>query len=324
MHRPAPLVLTAALVLGVAASACDDDDDGSGGSASTTSSTSGTGGSGGEAGGGGTASGAGGTTSGTGGGGGMGGDGGGGQSAGTEGCGEPLTDPTEQWVAKTVNAGGTERDYFVYLPASYDPQRPYPVVYQFHGCSGNPDKQNNNPPVQNHSGADAIHVRGRAIDNCWDNSANGTGVALFDALVPAVEAAYCADPDRRFATGYSSGAFMTHRLACNRGDMLRGVASIAGGLGGNNCVGQVAALLIHDDTDSTVNITASEQARDRHLTNNGCDAQAATSPTNHPPCEAYADCAPDYPVVWCQTTGQGHSRQDSLSAPAFWDFLAAL
>jgi poly(3-hydroxybutyrate) depolymerase len=243
---------------------------------------------------------------------------------GSAGCGRALADATEQWVAKTLDVGGTMREYFVYLPAGYDSERPYPVVYQFHGCSNNADRQNNNPPVHDYSGSNAIVIRGKAVADCWDTAADGTGVALFDALVPEVESTWCADPARRFATGYSGGSFMTHRLACVRGDVLHGVASIAGGQAGNNCVGQVAALLIHDDTDGTVNITASEGARDRHLSNNNCDAQAATTPDDHPPCGAYAGCDADLPVTWCQTTGMGHSRQDSLSAPAFWAFLVKL
>lgn len=298
--------------------ACEDSDDTGAGASGTTIVTGGSGGTGG--------SGAG-TSSGgasTGGSGGTAGDGGGGSTAGSEGCGEPLADATEQWVVKTIDVGGSDRDYYVYLPAGYDPDRPYPVVYQFHGCSGNPDKHNNNPPVQDYSGADAIIIRGRAVGDCWDNSADGTGVALFDELVPEVEATWCADPERRFATGYSSGSFMSHQLACVRGDMLRGVATIAGGLAGNGCVGQTAALLIHDEDDGTVPISASEQARDRHLDNNSCDAQAATSPGDHPPCVVYAGCDAGYPVQWCQTSGMGHARQDSLSAPAFWDFFAAL
>jgi polyhydroxybutyrate depolymerase len=252
------------------------------------------------------------------------GGGGGGAPIGSAGCGRGSADPTEQWVAKTLVLGQTTREYFVYLPPGYDPDQVYPVIYQFHGCSSSPDKQNNNPPIQDHSGPDAIHVRGRAVDNCWDTAPKGPDIAFFDALVEDVEASWCADVDRRFATGYSGGAFMTHRLACERGDVLRGVASIAGGLAGNDCVGQTAALLIHDDTDPTVDISASESARDRHVQNNGCDAAAEPTPTVPAPCVEYVDCDAGYPVVWCQTTGQGHSRQDALSAPAFWSFLSDL
>ncbi len=251
-----------------------------------------------------------------------GGGSGGGTAIGTEGCGLVATDPPETWTLKTVQVAAATREYFVYLPQGYDPATPYPIVYQFHGCSGGSDKQNNNPPVQDESAGQAIHVRGRAVGDCWDNGANGPDVAFFDAMVVAMEQAYCANPERRFVTGYSSGAFMTHLLSCQRGDMIRGVASIAGGQGGSGCSGQVAALLIHDLNDNTVNISASEQARDRYLAENGCDA--TTTPYDPSPCVQYDGCDAGLPVVWCQTTGQDHSRQDGLAAPAFWGFLSAL
>jgi len=152
------------------------------------------------------------------------------------------------------------------------------------GCSNN--RETNNVPVQYESGGDAIHVRGRAGETCWDDAVDGTGVALFDAVMPAVEGEYCANATRRFANGYSSGSFMAHRLARIRADMLRGVATIAGG--------------------------------------HGCDPVAPHTPTDHPPCEEYAGCAAYTPVVWCQTSGQNHARQDSLATPAFWDFLSVL
>ena len=240
------------------------------------------------------------------------------------GCGLSNALPVNAWVARTVDIGGSTRQYSVWLPGGYDPERAYPIVYQFHGCSELKDGVSNNPPVQEHSGADAILVRGRALEDCWDTAADGPDVPLFDAMVREVEAALCADRARRFATGYSSGSFMAHRLGCVRGEMLRGVATIAGGQADTACVGKVAALLIHDEEDSVVALSASEEARDTHLARNGCDATAPRTPTDFPPCESYAGCDPDTPVVWCQTSGLDHSRQDHLSAPAFWDFLSRL
>jgi polyhydroxybutyrate depolymerase len=248
----------------------------------------------------------------------------GGEPIGTPGCGQPAVDPTAQWIEHAIDVGGTMRQYWVWLPEPYDPARAYPVVYQFHGCSDSEDRQNNNPPVQDQSGADAIQVRGKAVGPCWDTAGQGPDVAFFDALVTDVEATWCADAERRFATGYSSGAFMTHVLACVRGDALLGVATIAGGQAGGDCTGPVAALLIHDTDDPTVGISASRAARDAHLERNGCDAVAAPTPVDPSPCAAYSGCDEGLPVVWCETSGQGHSRQDGLAAPAFWGFLSAL
>lgn len=257
------------------------------------------------------------------------GDGGGGLDApgvvpGTPGCGQPSTIATQTWVSTPLDVGGSPRQYFVRLPDGYDPARRYPIVYQLHGCSTAPNREANNVPVENASGADAIHIRGRAADTCWDAAPTGVDVAYFDAMRTAVEAQWCVDPARRFVTGYSSGSFMAHRLACLRGDLLRGVATIAGGQGGSNCAGPVAALLIHDANDTTVNISASQQARDNHLIRNACAAASPPTPTEHPPCVSYGGCTAGLPVVWCQTSGQNHARQDGLAAPIFWDFLSTL
>jgi polyhydroxybutyrate depolymerase len=310
---PSAALLSVLLLAGLAGG-CGDD---------TTSQPSG--GAGGGAGGAGGAAGGdgpGGSGAGASGGGGSSGDGGAGGATGSEGCGVAASDPPETWTLKTVEVAGATREYFVYLPAGYDPLLPYPIVYQFHGCSSSPDKQNNNVPIEGQAAGAAIVVRGRAVGDCWDTNANGPDVSFFDAMVDVMEQGYCADPERRLVTGYSSGAFMTHVLSCQRGDRIRGVASIAGGQGGSGCTGTVAALLIHDENDGTVNIGASEAARDRYLAENGCDS--TTTAYEPAPCVQYDGCDAGLPVVWCQTTGQNHSRQDGLAAPAFWGFLSSL
>ena len=179
-------------------------------------------------------------------------------------------------------------------------------------------------PIENESGDNAILIRGRAAGQCWDNAATGPDIPYVDAMFTDTESRLCVDTGRRFAAGYSSGSFTTHVLGCTHGDMLRGVASIAGGQTGSKCTGNVAALLIHDADDTTVNISQSVSARDAYLTRNGCDVNAARTPFDPSPCESYAGCPAALPVVWCQTSGQGHSRQDGLAAPAFWHFFSGL
>lgn len=241
-------------------------------------------------------------------------------AGGAGACGAAPSIAVGEWVERTIDVGGVARTWFVRLPLGYDPTRRYPVVYQFHGCSDRPDRESNNVPVERESASSAIHVRGRAVESCWDTSPDGPDVALFDALVAEVEATWCTNPERRFATGYSSGSFMTHQLACIRGDVLRAVATIAGGQRGSSCAGDVAALLIHDRNDGTVNISASEGARDGYLERNHC--ATTRSPSMPSPCEVYDGCDEGLDVAWCETSGMDHARQDDLAAPAFWIFLA--
>jgi polyhydroxybutyrate depolymerase len=242
----------------------------------------------------------------------------------TTGCGTPAAIATGEWVEQSIDVGGTPRVFFVHLPDGYDPARAYPVVHQFHGCSDSATREDNNVPVERESGSEAIHVRGRAAERCWDTAADHADMAFVDAMLAHVDASYCVDPGRRFVTGYSGGSFMAHRVACIRGSLLRGVATIAGGQPGNACTGDVAALLIHDHDDGTVNVSASESTRDAYLEANGCDATAPTTPFDPSPCVEYAGCDARLPVVWCETSMQDHSRQDGLAAPAFWGFLSSL
>jgi hypothetical protein len=70
-------------------------------------------------------------------------------------------------------------------------------------------------------------------------------------------------------------------------------------------------------------ISGSERARDRQLTQNGCDRSMAAVPQDPSPCVRYPGCPATHPVVWCPTSGQGHNRQDSWAPAAFWNFLKA-
>lgn len=244
-------------------------------------------------------------------------------AARSPGCGAPAGIASGAWQSRAITVGGAARSLQVWLPADYDPARAYPVIYELHGCSGSPQRETNNVPVEREVGSDAIAVRGRAASGCWDTALGGPDVPYFDAMLADVEAAFCVDTTRRFVTGYSSGAFMAHRVGCIRGAQLRGVATIAGGQGGSNCTGDVAALMIHDANDPIVPVSDSEDARASHLARNACTTPPTSAPTAPAPCATYAGCAADRPVVWCETTGKAHDRQDALAAPAFWGFISA-
>ncbi len=234
------------------------------------------------------------------------------------GCGSSSIEATGTWLPQTI----LERYYEIQLPDGYDAENAYPVVYQFHGCNSNEKRENNNVPVAASSGNLAIIVRGRALADCWKAADDD---AYSEAMIEDVESRFCVDTARRFLSGYSSGAFYSHQLTCSEEDAarFRGVATIAGG-GGGGCKGQIASLLIHDQSDDTVSFSSGVTARDRYVTQNGCSDAVAPAATDPAPCAAYQDCTEGLPVVWCATDGEKHSRQDALSGPASWAFFASL
>ncbi len=289
---------------------------GSGGE-STTGGTNGAGGSGGLSAGGGT--------------------GGGSQAGGTEGtdpnaptpsagCNLPSSQMTATWVAQDpLMIDGTPREWSVWMPEGYDPERAYPVVFLFHGCTSG----TNNLPMQNVTGEDAIVVRGTGIlsDICWDwFPSDGVEVQFFDAMVAALQESRCVDTSRYFGVGYSSGSYLLSMLGCYRAHVLRAAASVAGGSyspARTNCSGTIARMFVHDLQDDNNDISGSERERDRLMSLNSCDTELAPVAEAPSPCVRYQGCDAGYPVVWCATSGQNHGRQDSF-ASAFWDFFSEL
>ena len=59
------------------------------------------------------------------------------------------------------------------------------------------------------------------------------------------------DPERIFATGFSNGAMLTHRLACEAGDVFRAIAAVAGTDNTLACAPKrpVSVLVIHARND---------------------------------------------------------------------------
>ena len=254
---------------------------------------------------------------------GSGGNGGQSGSKSSAGCTKPATQALNMWVDSMVMTSGANRPYAVRLPTDYNASRAYPVIMLLHGCSSG----TNNVPMEKVTGSDAILVRGTgsAANTCWDTKANGPDVAFFDAMVADVKARFCADESRIFAVGYSSGSWLINQLSCIRADVLRGAGTVSGGeAAGNNCTGAVARIYIHDADDTDNVIAGGIKARDRQLTQNGCDKSVAPVATDPAPCQAYASCPAAEPITWCQTTGKMHGRQDDFAPGLFWNFFKKL
>ncbi len=261
-----------------------------------------------------------------------GGSGGGSGSGGASGalpslgCGLPAAQPIGAWSERPkLSVNNKDRQWWVWLPAGYDPTRAYPVVFTFHGCGG----AGNFIPMQEETGSDAIVVRGTGADNgCWTYGGEGDDVKFFDAMLAALQAQYCMDISRVFAMGYSSGGWMTNTLECSRGDKLRATGTLSGGRAGNalNCKGKFARATVHDLKDPTnpFDTQGASKELERVLAQNHCKTDLPPSMEAPAPCARYQGCDAGYPVIACRTQGKGHDRQDALAMEAFWKLFSSL
>jgi poly(3-hydroxybutyrate) depolymerase len=158
---------------------------------------------------------------------------------------------------KTLVVQGILRDAAIRLPANYDDDHPYPLVFEFHGDQGLREDQTPEPLVPASFGAGifgagtyddqaivvALHGINRLAPevradfqnfvawNTLSRDDENHDILALRAFREFISARACVDPQKTFAAGFSRGAFFTQSLRCFDED-LTAVATFAGGLEG--------------------------------------------------------------------------------------------
>jgi poly(3-hydroxybutyrate) depolymerase len=209
-----------------------------------------------------------------------------------------------------------ERSYHLRAPDAYDPQRAYPLVFRWHGRGG--DGLSGGLGIEDSAANDAVVAAPDGQQKNWNAGADD--LAFFDAMLEAIEMRYCVDRDRVYSYGFSAGAYFSNRLACERGDVVRAAAAVAGGPSGGECRGGAAAWFLHDSDDEAVPIARGRAALDRALAANGCANYALDEGDG---CLRYQGCEAA-PVVWCQSSGFGHDVRGDFAPARVWKFFRDL
>ena len=247
-------------------------------------------------------------------------------------------------LAATDPSKAVDRLFWIRVPANYDKNKAYRVVYIGQGCGGGNGRDNTWTLFDESRGGSeqAIYVAMALPPNnpngaCYDNEAGLSSQEweAFELFHKTVESKYCADNNRVYIAGYSSGGWVANMWGCYfagipdpprkfaPGFRLRGQAAVTGGLPAiPPCNGPVAAIWIHDAGDTANVIAGNYAARDRVLAANGC-AGSPTAPwaPMSDVCVQYTACPKQYPVVFCTTNGQGHGDQPTRALPAFDKFF---
>lgn len=257
----------------------------------------------------------------------------------------------------TLTHSNLQRSIRVHVPASYDPTRPTPVVLDFHGYTMSAQSQEDMTRLSEKSdeaGFIAVHADGTGSPRAWNGgdccgTPASTGlddVGFVMALIDELEARLCVDPARVYATGFSNGGFLSHRLACERADRIAAIAPVAGVMGIDSCTPSrpVPVMHFHGTSDNIVPyngggftgyrsapITVAEWAA-----RNSCAGPAVETFANGDSrCMTHENCAGGVEVTLCTITGGGHTwpggayfpgghiTMDLSATDAMWDFFVA-
>lgn len=249
---------------------------------------------------------------------------------------------------RTIDVGGMERSYLVYVPKSIQPGRPAPLVMAFHGGGGEAGQfvsRMKLTEMADRYGMILVAPRGtgrRGNSGSWNaDSMTPSGYAeksgvndlgFVDLLLRRMTAEYPVDPSRIYGVGFSKGGMMAYRVACALPGRFTAIAVVASTLSAPDCANPrgVSVLHIHGSNDQNVpfkggsaelsgrgnNWPPVNRALDFFKTGNQCAPQAVTSrPASDTTCNVRS-CNGEEAVELCLVDGGGHAWPGS--PPANW------
>jgi polyhydroxybutyrate depolymerase len=243
-----------------------------------------------------------------------------------------------------LSSGGRTREAIIHAPPGYDPTRPIPVVLVLHPLLLDNVEMRRIVNIERFAdeGPGFLAVFPNGIDHSW-NAGECCGTAKDDKvddvgfirdLLAHVEASYCVDPAHIFSMGFSNGAFLSHRLACELGRPLAAIAPVAGTLGipEGSCKppSAVPVFAIHGTDDRLVPFNGGPPSIPfgSHFgtflspgetdafwaTQDGCPSTVVTSFTHGDvTCRSHA-CRAE--VTLCTVQGGGHQWPGGMDLPA--------
>ncbi len=141
----------------------------------------------------------------------------------------------------TLTSGGRPREAILHAPPSYVATRPLALVLVLHPLLLDHEKMREIVRVERFSdqGEGFLALFPNGIDHSWNaGECCGTAkdekvddVAFIQELLAEVSRTHCVDSARIYAMGFSNGAVLSHRLACDLGDTIRAIVPVAGTLG---------------------------------------------------------------------------------------------
>nr|WP_199752433.1 ricin-type beta-trefoil lectin domain protein [Actinoplanes sp. ATCC 53533] len=243
--------------------------------------------------------------------------------AATAGCGKS---PGLNSGTHTIQSNGKSRTFILRVPANYNNNNPYRLIFGFHWRGGTMNDVASGGSsgstwayygMQEQSNNSAILVAPQGFGNGWANS-GGEDVTFVDDMIRTIDNALCVDTTQRFALGFSYGGGMSYALACARATVFRAVAVYSGAqLSG--CSGgtqPIAYFGMHGISDNVLNISQGRSLRDTFVRNNGCAGQNPREPSQGSGTHVTTlySCRAGYPVQWAAyDSGHGPGPVDGCS-----------
>jgi len=240
----------------------------------------------------------------------------------------------------SIESGGIPRTYRLHVPAQYDPTANTPLLLSFHGVTSSGQQMEEGTkiiPRSDSAGFIVAHPDGYGASwnagwCCAPASTEDIDDVQFSRdLVAAISQAYCIDPARVYAMGFSNGAFMSNRLGCEAADLFAAIGSHSGEIAIQSCAPSrpMPVYHIHGRTDTVVPWRLGQESVKEWADLNGCST--STTPVYEKgvaSCVVYSGCPGQAQVEFCTVKRFGHdwamyeNTGDAIDATdQIWDFM---
>ncbi len=234
----------------------------------------------------------------------------------SSGCGKALSTfkAGSNTSHKMNSAGINNREYIIYIPSNYDPQKPYRLVFGMH-CMGSSANQCANSegfyrlkPLDTGNTTIFVAPQGYTDSMPWrTGKTDDKDHVFFDDMLKLFKSELCIDESRVFSIGFSFGAMFTNALAQTHQSVLRAVTVYATAdyniYFPANTGKPLAYMGVHGKNDPTCPFSSGKSSIERFVKNNKCTGTPKEATGNTHEVFDYT-CPSNYPVKWATHTGQ--------------------
>ncbi len=234
-----------------------------------------------------------------------------------------------------LTVDGNERSFLVHAPPAYDGQKRLPVVFDFHGLSGNSNQQKQLSGWAGHGDSEGFitvfpqglgSTPGWNAGGCCNDIADD--VAFVRAMIEELGAKACVDSKRIYSTGCSNGGAMSYILACQASDVIAAVAPVdfdcvVGGRCSECKPGRpITEIQFRGTDDQLVPYSGAEPNFENWGEINACTGDAAPL-SSHSSCQAYPMCGSGAETILCTVQDGSHcgSYRSFMIPQVAWEIL---
>ena len=227
----------------------------------------------------------------------------------------------------SINSGNQTRQYLLYIPAGYDGKKPLPLVLLFHGAGGNPKAILEFTGLSNVAGKKTFFIaapegkypfRGK---NAWNVTLDPGGVndvEFVKDLIKDISSKVAIDKKRIYSTGFSAGARMSVRLACEMPNVFAAIGVVTNLLFFESCanIRPMPVIAFHGTADLVgIPMKDVEASVAKWAEHNGCNKNPTTKKISEDVTQnSSGECKGNAEVIFYHINKGGHVWPDCPTA----------